>query len=145
MKESFLIKASEIMDRDVFSADNYMVGRVVDLAVNPTSGLISHVVVNVKDNIELCRAFPYRSLAVREVDGFMKLFLKYTVDQVGSVPGMPLNDWVSVREATSIPVYNLTESRTGTMPSETYGMGDAGIGGHTSIEKNRKSDTDRLL
>ena len=87
------IRATQLMDRDVYSTDNVEIGEIEDLIVDPATGRIVTAVVEVETRLGLTDKYVAVPLnQIRLTPGERRVTLNMTREQVNQLQGINYRD-----------------------------------------------------
>jgi sporulation protein YlmC with PRC-barrel domain len=87
------IRAKQLMDRDVYTTDNTEIGEVEDLVIDPASGRVTTVVIEVENRLGLTDKHVAVDLnQLRLTPGERRITINMTRDNVRSLRGVTYND-----------------------------------------------------
>ena len=87
------MRAKQLMDRDVYTNDGTEIGEIEDLIIDPASGRIISVVVEVETRLGLTeKHIGIEFNQLRFTQGERRVTINMTRDQVRSLPGIAYND-----------------------------------------------------
>jgi len=87
------IRAKQLMDRDVYTTDNTEIGEVEDLVIDPATGRVTTVVIEVENRLGLTDKHVAVDLnQLRLTSGERRITINMTRDNVRSLRGVNYND-----------------------------------------------------
>ena len=86
------IRAKDLMDRDIRSSDDSNIGEVEDLIIDPATGRITGVIIEVEGTLGIGGRYVALPLDRLRLDGTRRVIVSHTRDELRAMPAFQYRD-----------------------------------------------------